>query len=68
MATSLKNLSNMIEIPDYDNPTLAAKILKLRCTGLDLCSILSFFIGVMLKINSTSGLTDMDISDFHQKQ
>jgi len=43
MATSLENLSNIIEIPEYDNPTLAAKILKLRCTGPELGSILSFF-------------------------
>jgi len=29
-----------MEIPDHDNPTLAAKILNLRCTGPELCSIL----------------------------
>ena len=43
MATSLENLSNIIEIPDYDNPTLAANILKLRCTGPELLSILCNF-------------------------
>ena len=27
-----------------------------------------FFIGAMVRINSTSGLADRNISDFHQKQ
>jgi len=32
-----------MQIPAHDNPTLAARILKLRCTGPELCSILCNF-------------------------
>ena len=51
MATSLENLSNIMEIPDHDNPTLAAKILKLRCTGLSyaqFCAILPLKFNILL--------------------
>jgi len=40
MATFLENFGNMTGILNHDNPTLAAQILKLRCIGPELCSIL----------------------------
>ena len=37
-------------------------------TAFEIFDIKDFSIGAMVRINSTSGLADRNISDFHQKQ
>ena len=72
---SPENSDSIFELANPKNPTIHARSVSIYCTEMKLCLFECFAylyhcnsIGAMVRINSTSGLADIDISDFHQKQ
>ena len=60
-------------IVKIENPLLVSYLISFESnvaslTIFEIFDIKAIFIGAMVKINSTSGLADIDIPDFHQKR